>query len=219
MPRPSRNLEQALLQSGRELYPLHGCSGLSLRLLCTHAGVNTGMFHYHFQSKENFLSVLLQSLYDEVFVQLQVTAEHPGSPCERLRQTLNALARLLRSHGAAIGRVWTDAGSGESVAKAFLQRNAPRHMQLLMALLDEAARSGEIAPAAPMQRFGFLMGAVMAPMLLVPVALQMEFMPTAFVRSAATDVMSDSAIAERVDRALAALALPGANQLHYESIS
>jgi hypothetical protein len=46
-------------------------------------------------------------------------------------------------------------------------------------------------------------------MLLVPVALQMEFMPAAFVRSAAADVMSDNAIAERVDRALAALALPG----------
>ena len=71
MPRPSQNIDQALLASGRALYPLHGCTGLSVRQICEHAGANLGMFHYHFRSKDNFLSTLLQTLYDEVFEQLQ----------------------------------------------------------------------------------------------------------------------------------------------------
>jgi hypothetical protein len=94
------------------------------------------------------------------------------------------------------------------VAKTFLQRNAPRHMQLLMSLSEEATKAGEIASMAPMQRFGFLMGAVMVPMLLVPTALHLGFMPDAFAANAADDVLDDAAIAERVDLALAALSAP-----------
>jgi hypothetical protein len=29
-----------------------------------HAGVNAGMFHYHFKSKDNYLATLLQGLYE-----------------------------------------------------------------------------------------------------------------------------------------------------------
>lgn len=208
MPRPSQNIDQALLVSGRRLYPVYGCAGMSVRQLCAHAGVNPGMFHYHFQSKNNYLATLLQGLYDEVFNQLQAQAAQAGTPKERLRQALFLLARLMRSHGAWIGRVWTDAGLGETVAKAFLQRNAPRHMQLLMVLADEAARTGELAPLPTLQRLGFLIGAVLAPMVLVPVAMHMKFIPNRLAVSAVQDVLSDAAIADRVDRALAALSLP-----------
>lgn len=207
MSRPSRNIDQALLASGRSLYPLHGCSGLSVRLICEHARVNAGMFHYHFQSKDNYLAALLQGMYDDVFTQLQAQASRAGSPKERLRASLYLLAQLLRSNGSWIGRVWTDAGMGATVATTFLQRNAPRHMGLLMALAHEAEKAGEIAPMPSMQRFGFLMGAVLAPMVLMPVASSLQFMPAEFSTRATQNVLSDDGIADRLDRALAALAL------------
>jgi AcrR family transcriptional regulator len=207
MPRPSKNIDQTLLASGRALYPLHGCGGLSVRQICEHAGVNAGMFHYHFQSKDNYLATLLQGLYEEVFIQLQAQAAQAGQPKERLRAALCLLAGLLRSHGTWIGRVWTDAGLGDGVAASFLQSNAPRHMGLLMALAQEAAQAGELVPMPPMQRFGFLMGAVLAPMVLAPAAMRLQFMPPALAAHAAQDVLSDEAIADRVDRALAALTL------------
>jgi hypothetical protein len=98
-------------------------------------------------------------------------------------------------------------GWAPSVATTFLQRNAPRHMGLLMALSQDAEKAGEIAPMPPMQRFGFLMGAVLAPMVLVPAAMRLQFMPPDFSARAAQDVLSDDGIADRLDRALAALAL------------
>ena len=64
MPRPSQRIDDALLASGRELYPRLGSSGLSLRALTEHAGANLGMFHYHFKTKDNFLRTLLQQLYE-----------------------------------------------------------------------------------------------------------------------------------------------------------
>jgi hypothetical protein len=144
-------------------------------------------------------------LYDEVFGQIKARADQNGRPMEKLRQALNLLARLMRSHGNWIGRVWADAGMGEEVARSFLQRNAPRHMELLMGLAQQAVQAGDLAPLPPMQRFGFLMGSVLMPMLLVPAALQMNVLPTSLIASAAHDVLSDEAIAERIDRALSAL--------------
>jgi AcrR family transcriptional regulator len=62
MARLSRNIDQALLRAGRELFPRVGCGGLSVRALAEHADVNVGMFHYHFKTKDKFLDALLQGM-------------------------------------------------------------------------------------------------------------------------------------------------------------
>ncbi|MEO8545007.1 MAG: TetR/AcrR family transcriptional regulator [Betaproteobacteria bacterium] len=207
MSRPSRNIDQILLGSGRVLYPQLGCAGLSLRQLASHAGVNVGMFHYHFQSKDNFLRTLLQQLYDELFAQLQIVAAEPGTPLERLRHALNLLGRLMRDHGAWITRIWIDASHGEVVAQDFLRRNARRHVLLLMTLGEQACAQGSIDPMPALQRFSLLMGAVVAPMVVVPGALRLGLLPAALARQAQADVLGDAAIAERVDRVLASLSM------------
>lgn len=205
MARPSQQTDAALLQSGRMLFPLHGCNGLSLRMLADHAGVNVGMFHYHFKNKDNYLSQLLQTMYEELFVQLQAEVAHAGTPVQRLRQTLYLFGRLLRVHGAWIGRVWVDAGLGEKVAQDFLKKNGTRHVQLISGLLVEAMQAGELATLPPMLALTFLMGGVAAPLMIAPRALEMGFVPP-MMQAALHEVLSDEAIAERVNRALYALA-------------
>lgn len=205
MPRPSRNIDQILLTSGRTLFPEHGCAGLSLRRLAEHAQVNVGMFHYHFQSKDNFLRVLLQQMYDEMFLQLQAEVAHGGTAIQRVRQSLCLLGRLMREHGAWLGRVWSDAAHQEPVALQFLKNNGSRHVMLLLSLLEQAAQEGAWVPMAPMQRLSFLMGAVVAPMLIAPRAIQLGIAPPQLSEQVHTDVLSDHGIAERVDRALAVL--------------
>ena len=80
MPRPSRNVDQALLASGAVLYPQLGCAGLSVHAVAAHAGVTPGMFHYHFESKEAFLRTLLQRFYEDLFSRLSVPAGQGGAP-------------------------------------------------------------------------------------------------------------------------------------------
>jgi AcrR family transcriptional regulator len=205
MPRPSRNIDQVLLQSGRVLYPLHGCAGLSLRLLAEHAQVNVGMFHYHFQSKDNFLRELLAQMYEELFQQLQQEASIAGTTLQRLRQALCRLGRLMREHGDWLGRVLADASHGEPVAMSFLQTNGARHVALLMGLLEQAAQEGSLAPLPPMQQVTFLMGAVVAPMVIAPRAMQLGILPAPLAAGIQNDVLSDAGIAQRVDHALWAL--------------
>lgn len=206
MPRPSRNIDQVLLQSGRALYPQLGCAGLSLRLLAEHAQVNVGMFHYHFQSKDNFLRELLAQMYEEIFQQLQQEANIAGTTLQRLRQALCRLARLMREHGDWLGRVLADASQGEPVAQAFLQANGARHVGLLIGLLEQAQREGSLVPSIPpLQRLTFLMGSVVAPMVIAPRAMGLGIMPPPLAAGIQSDVLSDDGIAQRVDYALWAL--------------
>jgi AcrR family transcriptional regulator len=206
MPRPSRNIDQVLLQSGRALYPQLGCAGLSLRLLAEHAGVNVGMFHYHFQSKDNFLRELLAQMYEELFLQLQQEANIAGTTLQRLRQALCRLGRMMREQGDWLGRVLADASHGEAVAMDFLHANGARHVGLLIGLLEQAAREGSLlAPMQPMQRVSFLMGSVVAPMVIAPRAMQLGIVPAPLAAGIQNDVLSDAGIAQRVDYALWAL--------------
>jgi AcrR family transcriptional regulator len=204
MPRPSRNVELALLQSGRELYPQRG-SALSVRALADHAGVNLGMFHYHFKTKEAFLRQLLASLYEEMFEQLKGEAAQSGPVLHRLREALTVLARFIRSHAAILGRVIADARAGDEVAVEFLRTNAPRHLGVLLALMEQAQSEGLLVPMAPLQRFTFVMGAVGAPLLIAPAVRALGVAPEMLGEALQVQVISDEAIAERIDLVLRAL--------------
>lgn len=208
MPRPSRAVDEALLRAGRDLLPRLGCRGLTQRALAAHAGVQPGMFHYHFESKDAFLRTLLQQLYEEMFAELSEQISLPGAPLQRLRQALAVLGRFLRTHGAVIGRIWADAGQGEPVAREFMQANAPRHLGLLLALFDEAERAGDIQPMPPMQRFTFVMGAVAAPVLVAARVAELGIAPKPLRPLIEPQVLSDAAILARADLALAALRTP-----------
>jgi AcrR family transcriptional regulator len=202
MARPSRQIDQALLDSGRRLYPQLGCAGLSVRTLAEDAGVNQAMFHYHFKTKDDFLRVLLQLLYEEMFGALSLAAQQGDTALLRLRHALSTMARFARAHRRVLARVWTDAMSGQPVAKDFFKSNAPRHIGLLFQLLQQAQAAGELRSLPPMQRFSFVMGSVLMPIV---------FMAGLFDATGALmpgfeqQVLSDAAIDARVDLAIAAL--------------
>jgi AcrR family transcriptional regulator len=203
MPRPSRQLDQALLRSGRALYPLLGSGGLTQRRLAEHAGVQPGMFHYHFPSKDAFLAALLQQLYEEMFGRLGEAAAGDGPPLARLRRGLMAIGGFVREQHALLGRLAADALDGVAVVQAFIRDNAPRHLGLLLQLLDEAEARGEVRAEPPLQRLTFLMGATMAPMLVMRGA---QALGLPIGRLADEQVLSEAALAARVDLALGALA-------------
>ncbi|WP_157694102.1 TetR/AcrR family transcriptional regulator [Hydrogenophaga crassostreae] len=205
MPRPSLNADIAMLASGRALFAEHGCVGLSVRAVAEHAGVNPGLFHYHFGSKDQFLRTVLQSLYEEMFEQLSGAAHVAGAPLQRLRGVLILIGQFLLEHGPQVGRIWSDAGNGVPVAVAFVQNNAPRHLDLVTGLLEEADQAGELAPLAPMQRMAFLMGAVAAPILVVGRLTGLPLGGALPAGQLVSDVLSSEAIEARVDLALMAL--------------
>ncbi|MGY4830891.1 TetR/AcrR family transcriptional regulator [Sphaerotilaceae bacterium SBD11-9] len=209
MPRPSQNVDQLLLDAGLALLPQTGSAGLSVRKLTEHAGVNLGMFHYHFKNKENFIRAVLQRVYEDMFSALSLKVDAKRSPLENLRDALGMLARFGRDRRALLLRIAADAMAGEPLAAEFLRDNLPRHIAVILQLIAQAQARKLIVKAPPPTVIAFLFGAVGAPVL-IGAAVQQQA-GAAAVRAIDDHILSDEAIAQRIGFALRGIAVqPGA---------
>ena len=139
---------------------------LLARLLAAEAGLSPGMFHHLFANKEAFVAEVLQRKYDAAFAELQLQVRPGRSVRENLRDALRFLAFFARAHQDWIVRVFSDAPAVAAIREFIRQYAGMRHVSLIIDLLARADRQGLLAPAAPLQRSAFLMGAILAPMLI-----------------------------------------------------
>lgn len=206
MPRPSRNIDQLLIQAGLTLLPKVGMRGLSIRQIAEHAGVNLGMFHYHFKTKGAFVRVILDQTYNELFESLTMVSHASDSALENLRASFNVLAKFGRDHRELIVTLMGDGLAGEQVAVEFLHANMPRHLSIIMRLLEGAQREGTLKKIPLPQALTFMIGAVAAPIMGGAAAMRNGLLPPTLGAQLETHVFTDRAILERIDMALMGLA-------------
>ncbi|MBC7944943.1 MAG: TetR/AcrR family transcriptional regulator, partial [Burkholderiales bacterium] len=138
-----------LIKAARKLLPETGCSGLNLRQVAVKAGVNLGMFHYHFKTKDEFLRHVLQEFYEEFFRHLQLEAAHHATPMENLRAALLLFATFARDNRQLLFALLRDAMNGEEVVQDFLRANLHRHVEILMRLIRECQTQGQLRELPP----------------------------------------------------------------------
>ena len=207
MPRPSRNIDELLLQTGRELIAESGSRALSIRDLTRRAGVNLGMFHYHFKSRDNFIRTLLQQMYDEMFTSLSIQVERGATSIASLRAAVRVVARFGRDNRRLLLRIFNDALSGEALAGQFLQSNLPRHLHVIVGLIAACQREGHLRKMPITQAIAFLAGSVAAPILVGTAAVESRLVPAQVGARLETEILSDEAIDERIDMALQGLSV------------
>jgi len=211
-PRPSRNLDRALLAAGRALFPSRGCAGLTVREVADAAGVNLGMFHYHFKSREAFLRALLQSVYEEMFAELlqraqQIPSKDAGA-VDVLRAALQFMGRFVRANRAILSRVLTDALCDDPIANEFLGRNLPRHLTVILGLIEAAQEEGTLKPLPAPQLLGFCAGSLAMPILFGGAMVERSPKASPHVKMIEAVLLSDAALDQRIELALAAISQP-----------
>lgn len=204
--RPSRNLDERLLRAGRELFLRAGCAGLSVRKVAEQAGANSGMFHYHFRTKDAFVRRLLQDIYDRTFAALELAAATGETPLEALSQAIRVIAHFARAHRDLLRRIVTDVMDGQPVAIEFLRTNLPRHLCVIVALIAAAQEAGYRRRLPFAQAVAFVAGAVGAPIVFGSALAENDLADPAGAASVVVDVLSDPAIDERIGLVLAVLA-------------
>jgi AcrR family transcriptional regulator len=210
MARPSQNIDVALLDAGLALLPQTGSRDLSVRQLVEHAGVNLGMFHYHFKTKENFVRAVLQRVYEEMFSELvlQVSPEAPA--LANLRNLLTTLAKFARKNRQLMVRLVSETMSGERLPADFLQRNVPRHLGLIAEVVGRGQREGTIVAAPLPMVVAYIVGAVAGPLLLGSALEQHGLMPRKAAAGLKAHILSEKAIRQRIDLVIRGLqVLPG----------
>ena len=214
-PRPSRNLDRALLAAGRELFPARGCAGLSVREVADAAGVNLGMFHYHFKTREAFLRALLQSVYEDLFSELTVAASQvpagarDARAIDFLRGALKFMGRFVRANRPLLTRVLIDALGKDPIATEFLDRNMPRHLGLVLGLLQAAQKEGSVrADRPPPQLLGFCAGSLAMPILFGGAIVERGAVSAPVAQLIESALLSDAALDQRIELAISAISAP-----------
>ena len=151
MTRPSRNIDQVLIATARELLPETGCQGFSIRQLTERAGVNLGMFHYHFKKREKFLSQVLHDVYQEMFSTLTLQAQADRPPLENLRAALTVLGHFARDNRRLMRRLMADAMNDDPTAIDFFRRHFPLHLAVLAQLVVVGQQAGLLRKIPPLQ--------------------------------------------------------------------
>jgi AcrR family transcriptional regulator len=192
----------------RALFAQSGIAGLSVRKVAERAGVNLGMFHYHFRTKDAFVRALLQRLYDDMFASwssrppaMRVRSQR----CARRRTCSRASFATTAAAAAPHGR---RRSPSEPIAVEFVAPNLPRHIGVIGALVAAGQRAGGSEPVPIAQALAFIAGAVGGPILIGGAIMERDEVPVAMRRGYEQSVLSDAALSERVDLVLAGLCAP-----------
>lgn len=211
MARPSGNTDQLLIQAGLALLPQTGCSGLNLRQVAARAGVNLGMFHYHFKTKSVFLKRVLSEVYEEFFRNFTIQVDAQAEPEEKLRSALIALGKMARDRRDFISTMMSDALAGQPEVLEFLQANLHRHVGIIIDLANQCRERQGMARIELPNLIAACVGAIGAPSIALgalekrgkskPLGMSMNVFRQSLV--------SDEAIEARVDWILEGAGLTG----------
>lgn len=209
MARPSSGADIKLKNAGKRLLQEKGITGLSVREACRLAGVNTGMFHYYFGSKEDFLQAVLKEMYAEFMLNLKAGVYAAGTPRQRLKNALVEVGKFTRAMRRTAPLLLGDLARGNREAFAFLSGNFTEHIRQISAL------AAECRPESALKRHSvpYMVGALL-PVMVFPVIMGgiMERNGVCSIcrvklEDMAEEFLSDEGIDERAEIALRGVGL------------
>ena len=207
MTRPSQRTDRLLIEAGKELIYKTGLSGLKVREVAREAGVNLGMFHYHFKTKEEFNRRLLKEIYDEFVSEFKLESSGEGDVLARLRRALLTLGRFARDNRVLATAIIQDLFRCEKGMVKFAKKNFTEHIRVLTALVLECRRTGVFVDVPLPTAMVFLAGSVALPNVLLTVlennGIKLPSIPIFF--DPKKTILSDEALEQRVDLAIKAL--------------
>jgi len=109
-------VQAALVAAAGDLFARKGPSGVGVREIARAAGVNHGLVHRHFGSKEGLLRAVMSDLADRVDAEL---GEDRGETLDVLLPRLLASAGLLQGHWRILARAMLDGADPAEIQKEF----------------------------------------------------------------------------------------------------
>jgi AcrR family transcriptional regulator len=198
--------DRLLIDTAKKIARERGCSGLRMRDIAEKAGVNLGLFHYHFGSKKRFVRVVLQEMYEEFFEKLTVASQSGKDARAQLKNTLFAMACFLRDERGLLVSIIKDILNGDTEVLNFVKKNLPRHSSVVMSLLSRCQEEGTLIQVPLLQLMPHVLGGLQLPSVIAGI---LEMNPKAhsgsFLEDLERGVLTDEAISDRIDFVLKGL--------------
>lgn len=149
MTRPSHNIDLLLFNTGEKLIIEVGFEKFSVRHLCKQAGVNLGMFHYYFKTKENFIELLFESLFNKhLECQKKAAAKHSKAK-DKLRAVIYERAVMALTNKQLITVFFK-----EMLNRSFdklLAKHKKEEMRFLVPIIEQCKKDKDIAQNVKIQ--------------------------------------------------------------------
>jgi AcrR family transcriptional regulator len=204
VPRPSRNTDERLIRSAQALMKTSGLSQLNLRQVAAKAGVNLGMFHYHFKTKDQFIQAVLKDTYERFFENFSLKVEGAKEPLEKLRQALVTLGQFSRDNRHLTLSLMQDALNKDHNTVGFVRENMHRHASVVIGLIVQCQKNGSLQKAPLPAVMSYVMTATTGSTLALGMVEHLSHGP-GFAKAFSDAVATDTAIVRRVNWVLAGL--------------
>ena len=145
MSRKSTHTDKKLFDQGRKLLIKKGASQLSVREVCDKAGVNLGMFNYHFKSKDTFIEKILLDIYESFLSDFELVEAQ--TKIDTLELQLTLMAKFARDNRHLILVLLNDILNGEKAVQKFAKSKMRKHFMILARTLRSCQKSGDIIDA------------------------------------------------------------------------
>ncbi len=161
----SKSAKQAIIKAGRELLSVHSFTNLSVRHLMQRAGVNHGLFHYYFKTKERFYGEVIQDLFDSFYKTTNKSPIEYKNPVEKLRALLIGAAFFVRDNWTLLWPILKDPEINKIIRKSFYGK-VLTPVNLLRETLRECRRKGYLVQGSDNQFLIELINSSVAPILM-----------------------------------------------------
>lgn len=160
---PRASTREQILEAGRDFIHRQGYSASGIAEITAAAGVPKGSFYNHFESKEAFASVALESYWAQGEAAFALLAGD-GAADERVRAHFKAIDKSLSSEsyaaGCMLGNFAIEAGPLSESLRKHVAALFSRWTTRLAGCLEEGQKAGTISTALPAETLArFLIGA------------------------------------------------------------
>ena len=124
----SKASRRALMDAGTVLFAQNGFAGTTLDMIAAKAGANKALVAYHFTSKDGLYQAILDEAVEAVLARTAHAADPAGTPADRLRAHIRALALALAASPHLCAMLVTEYARGgqQDLPAACRASSAPR---------------------------------------------------------------------------------------------
>ncbi|MCK5218551.1 TetR/AcrR family transcriptional regulator [bacterium] len=207
MSRPSQATDRKLIKAALDLVPKTGFSGLKLRQVAARAGVNLGMFHYHFKTKQEFLRQVMQEFYETFYLHFTLETSSETNPRNQLRKAIITLGRFVRDNRKLMLALGRDLMNNYQPLVRFMEENFHRHLSIIINLIKQCQKQEAMAKLPMPVLITFMLAGLVGPNIAAALLEGIRTKPSFEIMKKAIVpmIISDKAMGQRVDLALKAL--------------
>jgi len=144
MTRPSSNIDTLLFENGTKLLLEVGFDKFSIRDLCKKSGVNLGMFHYYFKTKEHFIELLFEQAFEKYLDTQKDAAKKYSKAIDKLRAVI-----YQRALTAIVNKQLFFIFFKEMINRSFdktVKKHKKEELKFLVPIIEQCKKDNDISP-------------------------------------------------------------------------